>query len=424
MNSLGEIFRNGIFSICSANELVIEASMENAASTDSYVLIEATANQVNQFGGYTGMTPADFRAYVYSLADKVGFDKAKVILGGDHLGPLTWAAEEEGPAMAKAETLVRDFVLAGFSKIHIDTSMRLLGDDPHARLSDETIARRGAALCKAAENARAKLQEQDGNAISPVYVIGSEVPVPGGAREAEVVSVTSPEDFKATVNAFESAFANCGLTDAWGRVVAVVVQPGVEFSDSEVVEYDREKASALTSALTDYPGMIFEGHSTDYQTKHNLARMVEDGVRILKVGPALTFAMREALFALSAIEGEVVPAAKRAYFVETLMETMYGDPSNWVKYYHGTHSEIGIKLKYSYSDRERYYLGCPPVTVAINKLISNIDGAKPEANILSQHLPIQYDKIRMGFLKNDACSLIKDRIRNCLDTYNYAVKRS
>src|SRR5690606_10027639 len=54
----------GICSICSANSYVLEAALEHGLETGGHVLIEATCNQVNQFGGYTGMKPADFQRSV------------------------------------------------------------------------------------------------------------------------------------------------------------------------------------------------------------------------------------------------------------------------------------------------------------------------------------------------------------------------
>ena len=51
----------GITSVCSAHPLVLRAALEHAAQTGTVVLIEATSNQVDQDGGYTGMRPADFR---------------------------------------------------------------------------------------------------------------------------------------------------------------------------------------------------------------------------------------------------------------------------------------------------------------------------------------------------------------------------
>jgi D-tagatose-1,6-bisphosphate aldolase subunit GatZ/KbaZ len=113
----------GIYAACSANAYVIRACMERAMEEGSHVLVEATANQVNQFGGYTGMTPAGFRDHVIRIAGETGFPLGKIILGGDHLGPLVWHTEASPAAMSKAAELVRQYVLAGFSKIHVDTSM-------------------------------------------------------------------------------------------------------------------------------------------------------------------------------------------------------------------------------------------------------------------------------------------------------------
>ena len=291
--------RAGIYSVCSANLFVIEAAMERALETGTHVLIEATANQVNQYGGYTGMTPDDFAAFVHVIADKTGLPKKQLILGGDHLGPLTWQGEPEKSAMEKSKELIRRFVEAGFTKIHIDTSMMLADDDKTKKLSDKVIAKRAALLANAAE----EVYTSD----PLVYVIGSEVPVPGGAQENdEEISVTTAEQFEQTMEAFEKEFKAKGLVDAFSRIVGVVVQPGVEFSDEGVTPYNREKARELCAGLKKRPGLVFEGHSTDYQTRECLRLMVEDGIAILKVGPALTYALRQALFALNDIENELL----------------------------------------------------------------------------------------------------------------------
>lgn len=197
----------GIYSCCSANDYVIEAALEAAKRDDSCVLIEATANQVDQNGGYTGMKPIDFMNFVMEKADKVGLAKDRVFLGGDHLGPLTFASKPEKEAMAMARELVRCYVAAGFTKIHIDTSMKVADDDPNVRLSDETIARRGAELARVCEDTYQEVLKTNPDAVRPVYIVGSEVPIPGGAQEADAgMQVTRVEDFKATVAAFEAAF--------------------------------------------------------------------------------------------------------------------------------------------------------------------------------------------------------------------------
>ena len=91
----------GICSVCSAHPLVIEAALRFDLESDRKVLIEATSNQVNQFGGYTGMQPADFRDFVYQIANEVGFPHERIILGGDHLGPNCWQQENADAAMEK-----------------------------------------------------------------------------------------------------------------------------------------------------------------------------------------------------------------------------------------------------------------------------------------------------------------------------------
>jgi len=428
----------GIYSVCSANRFVIEAAMERALDTGTFALIEATANQVNQFGGYTGMTPAGFAAFVYDIAEGTGLPRHRVILGGDHLGPLVWQNEPEAYAMEKSLELVRAFVSAGFSKIHIDTSMMLAGDDRTVKLSDEVIARRAAILAGASEEAFALFDAQHGRlsasgppetngegAPAPVYVIGSEVPVPGGAQENdEGVSVTTAEQFEATFSAFERAFMAAGLTDAFGRVIGVVVQPGVEFSDEGVTPYDRGRAAGLCASLKNHPGIVFEGHSTDYQTRACLRRMVEDGIAILKVGPAFTYALRQALFALNDIENELLAGKGMilSRFREALDEAMLSDPRYWEKYYHDdAHSSAAVKRRYSYSDRCRYYLPEKGVEGAIGTLLSNIDGAHVPLSVLEQYMPIQYTHIREGKLRMDARTIIKDRVKDYIDDYLFAV---
>lgn len=77
-------------------------------------------------------------------------------------------------------------------------------------------------------------------------------------------AVAQASEAETLVEAFERA----GLHEAWGRVRALVVQPGVEFDHARVV---------------------------DHQRPEGLARLVQDGWAVLKVGPGLTLALREAL---------------------------------------------------------------------------------------------------------------------------------
>lgn len=414
----------GIPSFCCANKLVIEALLEQAKRFDDTVLIEATSNQVNQFGGYTNMKPKDFRDFVYRIADRIAFPRDKIILGGDHLGPLPWADMPAKAAMERAAELVRLAVDAGYTKIHLDTSMKL-GDDPEGRpLDREVIAERGAVLYRVCEEAFEKRIKKYPDAEHPVFVIGSEVPVPGGSRQEETrVKVTSPGDFEQTLMAYKKKFAALGLSDAWRHIIAVVVQPGVEFGNDEIRHYNRKDSQRLCECLKKYPDMVFEGHSTDYQAPDKLKEMVEDGIAIIKVGPALTFSLREALFSLSMMERELIGnEADRSRLREVLEEEMRKDPSHWLKYYRGDEQQTALCRKYSFSDRSRYYMALPAVEAAINKLFDNLNLVRIPLGMLRQYMPLQYRKVRDGKLACCARELAKDSIVTLVEDYNYAVK--
>lgn len=413
----------GIPSFCTASDLVIEACLEQAIRFDDYVLVEATANQVNQFGGYTGMKPADYRDFVYEIADRIGFPKEKIILGGDHLGPLTWQDENEEEAMKKSVELVKLFVLAGFKKIHLDTSMRVADDPRDEMLSDETIARRGAILYEACEEAYQELLKKNPDEVRPAFIIGSEVPIPGGAQEAEdSISVTKPEAVEKTLAVYKEQFEKRGLDDAFENIIGIVVQPGVEFGDADVFHYNRTNAAELTEAMKKYDNVVLEGHSTDYQPPKCLKEMVEDGIAILKVGPALTFSLREGLFALSMMEKILVPEEKQAHFIEVMEETMMKNPGNWQKHYHGTDGELFIKRKFSFSDRCRYYFAQPEMKAAVEKLLANMGEVEIPLGMLRQYMPQQYIKVRDGVLSTDPRALVKDCVVHLVEDYNYATK--
>lgn len=413
----------GVPSYCTANALVIESILRQAKRFDDDVLIEATANQVNQFGGYTGMKPEDFKNFVYEIADSIDFPREKVVLGGDHLGPLTWQNENEAEAMEKSDTLVRMFVAAGFKKIHLDTSMRLADDSRDEMLSDETIARRGARLYAACEEEYQKLLAVNPDEKRPVFIIGSEVPIPGGAQEEEEsISVTKPEAVEKTLAAYREEFEKVGMGDAFENIIGIVTQPGVEFGDDTVFHYDRVNAANLVKAMKKYDGVVMEGHSTDYQSPEELKAMVEDGIAILKVGPALTFGLRNGIFALSEIEKYMVAEEKQVKFPEVLEKVMMENPGNWQKHYHGNDAELFIKRKFSFSDRCRYYFALPEIQEAIDKLIANMNEVDIPLGLLHQYMPLQYVKVRDGKLPKEAKALLMDSVNEFVETYNYACK--
>jgi len=401
----------GITAICSAHPLVIEASLLQAMSDQTPVLIEATCNQVNQEGGYTGMNPRDFRSFVEGIAQKVGFEIRRLILGGDHLGPNPWRHLPPEEALVRAQNMIEAYVNVGFSKLHIDTSMGCAGES--VALADAETAARAARLCRVAEDAAA-----NSGFDAPVYVIGTEVPIPGGAtKELDGLQVTKPEAALETVEVHRRAFAKLGLEAAFERVIGLVVQPGVEFGSENIHLYDRAAAKSLSAVRSQMPQMVFEAHSTDYQPLPVLRALVEDGFAILKVGPGLTFALREALYGLDNIASILFDVPETETLRHAMETLMLKEPQDWAKYYHGNADELRLQRHFSYSDRIRYYWPHPAASTAVNALMQRLQNRPIPETLVSQHFGTLYPAVAGGQLVATPRNILIAHIQSVTETY-------
>ena len=401
----------GIVSVCSAHPLVLRAALRYGRDHDTTVLIEATCNQVNHLGGYTGMTPQDFADLVSDLAREEHCPQEQIVIGGDHLGPNPWRSLPVEEAMAEAEKMVAAYVAAGFSKIHLDASMGCAGEP--AALDDETTAKRACRLAAVAEDAA----RRDGGR-TPLYIIGTEVPPPGGADHVlDDVPPTDPEAARKTIGVHQQAFNSAGLDDAFSRVIGIVVQPGVEFGNHNVVRYDRTPAIPLVKILDQEPGLVFEAHSTDYQGADPLSELVEDGFAILKVGPELTFSLREALYALDLIASDLDPDYEPRALMATMEELMLADPGYWNQHYSGDASTVRMLRHYSLSDRIRYYWPKDEAAKAVSHLVETLRGQSVPLPLIWQHLP---GGGQFASKPLDPEDVIIWRITKALDAYHVA----
>ena len=404
----------GITSVCSAHPIVLRAALQHGRDHDSTVLIEATCNQVNHLGGYTGMTPADFADLVFGLAEKEGCSRDLIVLGGDHLGPNPWRDQPAEVALAEACEMVAAFAAAGFRKLHLDASMGCSGE-PLA-LDDTETARRAALLAASAEKVVAQ-----SHLPPPLYVIGTEVPPPGGADHAlDGITPTAPEAARRTIAVHETTFADHGLQDVLSRIIGLVVQPGVEFGNKNVILYDAAKAQNLSHVLNDYDGLVFEAHSTDYQGEARLSELVRDGFRILKVGPELTFVLRETLYALDLVAGDLLPDYGMRPLYSTIEQTMLADPVHWRLHCQGDEAEQRVMRHYSLSDRVRYYWPQPKVQAAVARLLDTLRGQIVPQPLMLQHLPSAKAFASKPLVPEDV--LIR-RVRDCLENYQIACSR-
>lgn len=400
-NLAGE--RIGLPSFCTANEYVLKTILQHAIEHNLPVLIEATCNQVNQEGGYTGMQPADFVNWVEDLAQSAGIAEGQLLLGGDHLGPNPWNKEPVDRAMAKAEEMVCAYVKAGFRKIHLDASMSC-GGEPTPSFTE--VANRAARLCRVAE-------ENAPDPSSLFYVIGTEVPVPGGETgDMGDLQVTTPERLNETISTHKDAFRLAGVENAWERVVSVVTQPGVDFSHSSVYQFKPDQANKLVGAIDQHNGITFEGHSTDYQPTASLAELVDRHVFFLKVGPELTFRFREAIFALASIEDRLC-SESRSGIVKVLDRVMDKSPEHWDRYYSGSADEVSVLRHFSLSDRIRYYWQDPEVIASVECLFNNLSKSDLPMGLITQF----FGDLEYGDIPENPGRLCSNHIQRSVQRY-------
>lgn len=346
-------------SVCSAHPDVLRASLLRAQTRDRAIVIEATSNQVNQFGGYTGMTPRDFVSTVNSIADAAKVDRDRIIFGGDHLGPQVWRKGEAAQAMAKASTMVSDYVNAGFTKIHLDCSEGCAGED--AQVGDSLAASRAASLAETCLS---------GGQTDLTFVIGTEVPPPGGARADEEgdIAPTSPAAAEKTLQAHRDAFSDA----AWSKVSGLVVQPGVEFAPMHVHHFPTDRDPALRDVMLRWPDLCLEAHSTDYQHPEVFPKLANLGFAYQKVGPALTFAYRQAVYALDQMQAAA--GWGQAVVYDTMETLMLADADAWRGHYHGAPDQLKIARHFGLADRIRYYWAQPTAQSAVANLLSIFRG--------------------------------------------------
>ena len=390
----------GLPCFCMANEHVLRAVLSYARKTGFPTVIEATCNQVNQDGGYTGMTASDFMAWLRRMAGEAGVPMDQLIFGGDHLGPNPWRSEPIEVAMEKARTLVKRYVQAGFRKIHLDASMACVGE---SNPSFAQIAEGAADLCAVTE----------ANAPDPmdlIDLIGTEVPIPGGdTEEPDALDVTSVDRLHDTIETHRTAFKARGLGDAWNRVVSVVTQPGVDFGHTSIYPFVPEKARPLSDTILKEDRLTFEAHSTDYQPTDALASLIQNHFFFLKVGPELTFRFREAVWALAEIEARM-DIEEPSQIRDTLTRRMRDAPGYWKDYYSGSEAEVARLRVYSYSDRIRYYWADKAVAKALSKLIANLsDRRLPETLVSQSFMGLEFGEIPTG-----PEQLIEGHINRCV----------
>jgi D-tagatose-1,6-bisphosphate aldolase subunit GatZ/KbaZ len=143
---------------------------------------------------------------------------------------------------------------------------------------------------------------------------------------------------------------------------------------------------------------------------------VRDHFAILKVGPGVTFALRETLWALAAIESDMPAIEKKSDLRATALRVMREHPAQWRAHYHDKKNE-SFDLAYSLSDRIRYYWPDPEVTAACDTLLANLRRQPPPLTLVSQYLPRQYAAVRARELEPGVDALLRAGVAAAIRPY-------
>ncbi len=292
----------GVYSVCSAHPTVVEAAIMQAGADDVPVLIEATSNQVDQFGATpdaSGRVPRPPSSASPTGAD---FPRSRVVLGGDHLGPNRWQGETAAAAMEKADATHRRLRRAGYSKIYLDAACPV----PTTRQCSMTRPSRSAPhACCTSRRIRATQRRRPSDVRHRHRGTGSRA----GPRDARRSHPDAGRSCRATDRRASGRVHPIRLDHVWPRVMALVVQPGVEFDHLQVIDYRRTAHRGATARPRHGTAPGVRGAFHRLSATPQIARARRRSLAVLKVGPGLTFAMREALFGLAHIENQLPAAA-------------------------------------------------------------------------------------------------------------------
>ena len=160
------------------------------------------------------MTPKDFRSFLDSQAARAGFPQERIILGGDHLGPYPW----------------RSLRLSAQWLLHGSLSPRASGPVTQrsiwmpvcrwlatlrAALTPRGLPRGERRSLRRRQRRRSANTRVHPSSAPPVYVIGTEVPAPGGVASGHGRrrGGDGPRELRQTVALCEEAFRRLGLGD-------------------------------------------------------------------------------------------------------------------------------------------------------------------------------------------------------------------
>ena len=338
-------------SFCTSNKEVLNSIMVFAKIYNLPLLIETTSNQVNQFGGYSKLTPRKFYNKIMKMTERFNLNKNRVRIGADHLGPLPWAKKNEKIAIKNSIRLFRDCVKTGFKKIHIDTGMNLKND---RKLNKNIIIERCRKIYFSCTTDKFKKID---------FIFGTEVPAAGGSKKFKLMQ-TSLDSIKDDVKEYKKLRKNFSL----------VIEPGLSFTNNKAYKLNMvsfKKKLKFSKKLK----FFYEAHSTDYQSLGSLKKLVNNNFLYLKVGPEMTYSFMRAVLFLEKLEKKYffskISNIRKIISLEMDKKNIY-----WKDYYKGNIRKKEFLKFYSLLDRSRYYWTNKKVLSSLTILKKNVNSIK------------------------------------------------
>ena len=341
-------------SFCTGNESVINSAILFCKIYKLPLIIESTASQVNQYGGYTNKTPRKFSQMIQKMCKKNNYPFSKIILGADHLGPYPWKNYKNKVALKNSKYLLANVLKNNYKKIHIDTSYQLLED----KLFDKNLF-----FSRSIDLIKKIIKQKKFFFIS----VGTEVPPPG--EEYKKNYKTSLDEFKLESKSYLKFFKS----QNFNYTFAMVIEPGMGFNNTKIktpkIKYlDKFKLYSKQNKF------FFEAHSCDYQNIKVLKQLVKKNFKFLKVGPELTYNFSKVIFNMEMIEKKHFN--KVSNIKKKIITIMRKNNRYWHEHYP---SNISNKELISHKlDRIRYYWNYKNVIKSLKILKQNINTLKKE----------------------------------------------
>ena len=396
---VNKFIKKGLPSFCTSNFDVLKIIIKFSKIHQLPVLIESTSNQVNQFGGYTGLTPATFKKKIEYIRKKEKLNKNYLLLGGDHLGPLPWKNLTEDRAMKNAGILIKKYVEAGFDKIHIDTAILCSGQKSLTR--SKIISRCDALIKKINSN----------NLVNKILVVGTEVPFAGGGDHVKT-SITKLENIKKEYQMYRMIFKT--FKSLYRKTFGLVIDPGISYGNENITK-SKFKNFNIKTKFSKKNNFVFEAHSSDYQSLKDLKKLNNLNFKFIKVGPELTFYYLKAALYMEKIESKLFH--KKSNLKKIISIRMNKNQKYWKDYYK-KRSEF-FKFN-SYLDRVRYYWSDKKVNNAKKMLFKNIDTIDVSKFIKINRLSQKDIYIKKKLNLSNADYLVYHYLKKSLEKYYLA----